>query len=180
MAPAAASPSHSALTIPWAASQRSPTTQLRIADGARVVSSLPPFASAALPPGKHDAWCAGLGTTCRSHQSADALTGRGKTLECGHSGAQALAVSPEPKNTVQRNQGLGLCAWVPGLALKGHPGRTAEFLRTLLMAPPVRQSFALAAVSRHTTSSTLRCCNTTRWVPCQRRFKPVFPGFAVV
>jgi hypothetical protein len=55
------------------------------------------------------------------------LTRCGKTLECGRSGARALPASPEAKNTDLRNQGLGLCSWVPGLALKGHPGTTAEF-----------------------------------------------------
>jgi hypothetical protein len=58
-------------------------------------------------------------------------TGCGKTLERGHSAAQALPASLESKNTEWRNQGLGLCSWVPGLALKGHPGTTTEFFRTL-------------------------------------------------
>ena len=63
---------------------------------------------------------------------AQTLSGCRKTAEC-HSGAQALLASPEPKNTDPRNQGLGQCSWVPGLALKGHPGTTAEFFRPLLV-----------------------------------------------
>ena len=69
--------------------------------------------------------------------------GCGKTLECSHSRARpraagpggpsrGLPASPESKNTDPRNQWLGLCSWLPGLALKGHPGTTAEFSRTPL------------------------------------------------
>ena len=35
-------------------------------------------------------------------------------------------------NTSLRNHGLGRCSWVPGSALKGRPGTTAEFFRNLL------------------------------------------------
>jgi ADP-heptose:LPS heptosyltransferase len=67
-----------------------------------------------------------------------------KNSESGHSGARPRAAghggpyrgspaSPESKITDLRNQGLGLCSWVPGLALKGHPGTTPEYFRTLLM-----------------------------------------------
>jgi len=44
-----------------------------------------------------------------------------------------LSANPESKNTDHGNQGLGLCSWVPGLALKGHPGTTAEFFCILLI-----------------------------------------------
>jgi hypothetical protein len=55
-----------------------------------------------------------------------------KNADGGHSGAWALPASPESKNTDLRNQWLGLCSWVPGPALKGRPGTTPEFFRTLL------------------------------------------------
>ena len=62
---------------------------------------------------------------------------------CCHSGARAIPgtarkgrppgdASPESKNTDLRKQKLGVWAWVPGLALKGHPGTTAEFFRNPL------------------------------------------------
>ena len=35
-------------------------------------------------------------------------------------------------NTGLEKQGLDLCSWVPGSALKGRPGMTTEFFRSLL------------------------------------------------
>ena len=46
-----------------------------------------------------------------------------------------MSASPECKNTDHGNQGLSLCPWVPGLALKGHPGTTAE-LSASCYTPP--------------------------------------------
>ena len=43
-----------------------------------------------------------------------------------------MPASPESKNTSLRSQELGQCSWVPGSALKGRPGTTAEFFRILL------------------------------------------------
>jgi hypothetical protein len=37
-------------------------------------------------------------------------------------------------NTSLSNQELGRCSWVPGSALKGRPGTTAEFFSILLEA----------------------------------------------
>ena len=50
-----------------------------------------------------------------------------KRLECGHSGARALPASPESKNTALRNQWLGGCPWVPGLAPRAIPERQRSF-----------------------------------------------------
>src|SRR5260370_36040558 len=41
----------------------------------------------------------------------------------------ALPAIPESMSTGLRNQRLGRCSWVPGSALKGRPGTTAEFFR---------------------------------------------------
>jgi hypothetical protein len=38
---------------------------------------------------------------------------------------------PETHEHRLENQELGLCSWVPGSALKGRPGMTAEFFGTL-------------------------------------------------
>jgi DNA gyrase/topoisomerase IV subunit B len=40
-------------------------------------------------------------------------------------------------NNSLRSQGLGQFSWVPGSALKGRPGTTAEFFRTLLGRPGI-------------------------------------------
>jgi hypothetical protein len=47
-----------------------------------------------------------------------------------YSGARALPASPESRNTCFRRQWIGWCSWVPGPALKGRPGTTAEFFTT--------------------------------------------------
>jgi hypothetical protein len=52
---------------------------------------------------------------------------------------RGLAREPETMNTALRNQGLGRCSWVPGSALKGRPGTTAEFFRSLLESPSYRR-----------------------------------------
>jgi hypothetical protein len=60
-----------------------------------------------------------------------------------------LPASPESKNTSLRNQGAWpVFIWVPGSALKGRPGTTAEFFRILLgRSVPwlIAGGFALAA-----------------------------------
>ena len=58
---------------------------------------------------------------------AAGLTGCGKRLACGYSGARALPASPESKNTDMRNQWLGQCPWVPGLAPRDIPERQRNF-----------------------------------------------------
>jgi hypothetical protein len=62
------------------------------------------------------------------------LAGCGKTAKRRHSGGRAARGSPETMNTASRNQWLGLCSWIPGPALRGRPGMTGEFFRTLLEA----------------------------------------------
>jgi hypothetical protein len=49
-----------------------------------------------------------------------------------HSGARAMPANPESMNTVSEDQWLGPRSWIPGPALTGRPGMTAEFFRTLL------------------------------------------------
>ena len=57
-----------------------------------------------------------------------------KNAEASSFWAGALPANPEAMNTDLSNQWLGLCSWIPGPALKGRPGMTAELFRTLLVS----------------------------------------------
>src|SRR5690242_9754125 len=58
--------------------------------------------------------------------------GCGKTPESSSFRGAGFAREPESMHAGSRNQRLGRCSWVPGSALKGRPGTTAEFFRSLL------------------------------------------------
>ena len=91
--------------------------------------------------------CVRAGTRL-AEAKAPRLAGCARTLGCRRSGARALPASPESMNISLINQGLGRCSWVPGSALKGRPGTTAEFFRILLgRSVPwlIAGGFALAA-----------------------------------
>jgi hypothetical protein len=67
-----------------------------------------------------------------SERSVANLAGCERTPEFGHFGARALLASPKSMNTGYKNQDLAQWSWIPGPALKGRPGTTGEFFRSLL------------------------------------------------
>jgi hypothetical protein len=74
-------------------------------------------------------------------------------LKHGHSGARAFPANLEYNKTDLRKQRFCQCSLIPGPALKGRPGMTAEFFRTLLVRRPQQQD---------TIHGTMSCVNARR------------------